>query len=358
MIAYEVVEHGRPLQARLRDTPRATGRQVVVRVTHSGLCHSDVHLWHGYFDLGDGNKASLSDRGIVPPLVLGHEPLGIVVDAGPLAEGVSIGDKRVVYPWLGCGDCWACEKGLTTLCVAPKALGVARPGGFATHLLVPDARYLVDPAGIDDAFAATLACSGVTTYSAVNKVLPRTHDGDWIAVIGCGGLGLLAISVLRALGFTRIVACDLDDAKLRAAVEQGAAKTLRTDRPDASAALSEATAGRLAGAIDFVGASSTFQIAYPALRRGGAYVLVGLHGGSVKVPLPPVIQRGVSILGSFVGTLDELVAVMDLARTGRLRPVPLTLREPADLTEAIEALDAGRHLGRTVFDFRSIPTEP
>lgn len=358
MIAYEVVEHGRPLQAKLRETPRAMGRQVVVRITHSGLCHSDVHLWRGYFDLGDGEKASLSDRGIVPPLVLGHEPLGVVVDTGPLVEGVGIGDKRVVYPWLGCGDCWACEKGLTTLCVTPKAIGIARPGGFSTHLLVPDARYLVDSSGIDDAFAATLACSGITTYSAVNKVLPRTYEGDWIAVIGCGGLGLLAISILRALGFTRIVACDLDDEKLKAALEQGAAKTLRTDQQGADAELAAIAPGRLAGAIDFVGASSTFKIGYSALRRGGAYVLVGLHGGAVRLPLPPVVQRGVSILGSFVGTQDELVAVMDLARTGRLAPVPLTLRPPADLTEAIEALEAGRSIGRTVIDFRSPPTEP
>lgn len=357
MLSYDIIEHGQPLQRRLRETPQPQGREVVVRITHSGLCHSDVHFWKGYFDLGGGKKAFLADRGVLPPITLGHEPLGVISAMGPNAEGVKIGDKRLIYPWLGCGKCWACGEGMTTLCVTPKALGVALPGAFASHMVVPDARYLVATDGVDDAFAATLACSGVTSYSAVNKALSRVYEGDWIAVIGCGGLGLLAISILRALGFPQVIACDVDDAKLEVAKQQGAVKTVRSDREGANAVLAEAAGGRLAAAIDFVGMAPTFSLAYPALRRGGAYVLVGLHGGEVHLPLPPIAQRGVSILGSYVGTLDEMSAVVELARSGRLRPTPITMRPASEINDALGELEHSRAVGRTVLDFGSVGSD-
>lgn len=357
MLSYDIMEHGAPLQSRVRQTPTPTGSEVVLRITHSGVCHSDVHFWKGYFDLGGGKKALLSDRGIRPPITMGHEPLGIVSSVGPNVRTVRPGDKRLVYPWLGCGKCWACALGKTTLCVTPKAIGVALPGGFATHLLVPDAKYLVTTDGVDDAFAATLACSGVTSYSAVNKLLPLALKGDWIAVVGCGGLGLLAISILRALGFEQVIACDVDDLKLQAAIAQGAARTLRTDLPQASAELAKLAEGRLAGVADFVGIPPTFQIGYMALRRGGAYVLVGLHGGDVQLPLPPVAQRGVSILGSYVGTLEDLEAVVNLARSGRLRQTPVDLRPADHVTETLRQLEESRGVGRTVLDFSSITAD-
>lgn len=354
MLSYDILEHGQPLQARLRETPRPVGREVLIRVTHSGVCHSDVHFWKGYFDLGGGKKAFLADRGLRPPMTLGHEPLGVVSALGPEAQGIEVGAKRLIYPWLGCGNCWACEKGLTTLCVAPKAIGIALPGGFATHILVPDAKYLVPTDGIEDAFASTLACSGVTSYSAVNKLLSNMHEGDWIAVIGCGGLGLLAISILLGLGVDRIIACDVDEAKLSAATTQGAAKTLRSGQDTPAAKLAELAGGRLGGAIDFVGATQTFNLSYPAIRRGGSYVLVGLHGGDVQIPLPPIAQRGVSILGSYVGTLDELIAVVDLARSGKLHPTPIALRPPEDVNSALEELENHTSRARTVLDFSKV----
>ena len=357
MVSYDILEHGQPLQARLREAPRPTGREVLVRITHCGVCHSDVHFWKGYFDLGGGKKARLADRGLKPPMTLGHEPLGMVDALGPAALGVEVGDKRLVYPWLGCGACWACEKGLTTLCVTPKAIGIALPGGFATHLLVPDAKYLVPTDGIEDAFASTLACSGVTSYSAVNKLLAHVHDGDWIAIIGCGGLGLLAIAILAGLGFQRIIACDVDEAKLDAAATQGAAKTYCSDQVASPATLAELAGGRLGGVIDFVGRTQTFDLSYPALRRGGAYVLVGLHGGDVQIPLPPIAQRGISILGSYVGTLDEMVAVVDLARSGKLRPTPVALRLPQDVNSALEELENNTSQARTVLDLATVQAE-
>lgn len=351
MLSYEVTEHGKPLQVILRETPKPTGSEVVIRVTHSGVCHSDVHLWHGYFDLGGGKRAYLKDRGLYPPLTLGHEPLGIVEAIGPDARGVRVGDKRVVYPWIGCGKCWACDEGLSTLCAAPRNVGIAMPGAFATHLLVPDPKYLVETSGIDDAFAATLACSGVTCYSAISKVAPQMRKGDWIAVIGCGGLGLMAISMLKGMGFENIVACDIDDAKLEAAKAQGAARVVRSDQADARKALIAASEERLAAAIDFVGMPQTFSLPYAVMRKGGTYVLVGLHGGEIVLPLPPIAQRSIAIVGSFVGTLDDLHGVVKLAKDGKLQVPPITLREPAEVSDVLNDLDQHRALGRTVLDF-------
>ncbi|MGY6269752.1 alcohol dehydrogenase [Achromobacter denitrificans] len=351
MLSYEVTEHGKPLQVRLRETPKPAGAQVVIRITHSGVCHSDVHLWHGYFDLGEGKRAYLKDRGLNPPLTLGHEPLGIVEAVGPDAQGVAVGDIRVVYPWIGCGKCWACDEGLSTLCAAPRNVGIAMPGAFATHLLVPDPKYLVDVSGIEPAFAATLACSGVTCYSAIAKATPQMRADDWIAVIGCGGLGLLAISMLKGMGLRNIVACDIDDGKLDAAKTQGAALTVRSDRPEAHDALRQATAGRLAGAIDFVGMPATFQLPYSVLRKGGTYVLVGLHGGEMALPMPPVAQRSIAIVGSFVGTLSDLHGVVELAKAGKLRAPPITIKVPGEISGILEDLDHHRGVGRTVLDF-------
>lgn len=350
MLSYEVVEHGKSLQARLRETPKARGTEVVVRITHSGVCHSDVHLWHGYFDLGGGKKSFLRDRGLVPPLTMGHEPLGLVHDVGPDVRGVSIGERRLVYPWIGCGTCWACDAGLSTLCPAPRNIGVASPGAFATHLLVPHPRFLVDPTGIEDAFAATLACSGVTSYSAIAKIRPAVREGDWVAVIGCGGLGLLAISMLSALGYSRVVACDVDDDKLVAARCQGAAQAVRGDHAGAADTLAKVTGGRLAAAIDFVGMTPTFLLPHGVLRKGGIYVLIGLHGGEVTLPLPPIAQRSISIVGSFVGTLEDLQGVVKLAQSGKLRPPPISLEAPDKLSKVLQDLDQQRVVGRIVLD--------
>ncbi|WP_321908076.1 alcohol dehydrogenase [Burkholderia cepacia] len=350
MLGYDVVEHGKPLQARLRETPIPKGREVVLRVTHAGLCHSDIHLWKGYYDLGGGKRASLSERGLLPPLTLGHETLGIVVAVGEDVTEVEPGARRLVYPWIGCGACWACDSGRTHLCAKQRNIGVALPGGFATHVVVPDARYLVDIEGIDDAFAATLACSGVSSYAAVNK-LPALEATDCVAVIGCGGVGLTTISILRARGIERIIACDVAEEKLEAALKLGAMFTLRTDGNDLVAKLAALADGMLGGVLDFVGIPSTLDLAYRTLRKGGTYVLCGLHGGEAAIPLPPMVQRSISLVGSFVGTLAELTETVSLAKAGKLAAMPIRTRAASEINTAFNDLDEGHVLGRTVFDF-------
>jgi len=182
MISYQIIEHGKPLQKKMLETPKPQGSEVLMRVTRSGVCHSDLHIWEGFFDLGGGKRFYVKERGCVPPFTLGHEPFGVVEAVGPKAPKSLIGKKRLIHPWIGCGKCAVCKAGQENYCVSgTRILGVNRAGGYSTHLLVPDAKYLIDASGIDEAFAATLACSGVTAYSASAK-LPTLATSDRVAI--------------------------------------------------------------------------------------------------------------------------------------------------------------------------------
>jgi len=245
-----------------------------------------------------------------------------------------------------------CKAGQDNYCVSgSRFLGVNRPGAYSTHVLVPGPKYLLDTAGIDDSFAATLACSAVTAYSAANK-LPKLDKGDTVAVLGCGGLGLIAISVLKARSKAAIVGCDIDDAKLAAAKKLGAKKTVNTRAADALQQMQG-----IAAAIDFVGSPATASLGIAALRKGGRYVLCGLYGGELTHPLPPIAQRAIGIVGSYVGSLQELKEVVALAKKRKIRPTPIETRSAEQANTALEDLKAGKVLGRIVLDFESVAAQ-
>jgi D-arabinose 1-dehydrogenase-like Zn-dependent alcohol dehydrogenase len=355
MISYDIIEHGKPLQKVLKETPRPQGTEVLVRVTRAGVCHSDLHIWDGYFDWGGGRRFYVKERGCVPPFTLGHEPFGMVEAMGPAAtkaaKGLKLGQKRLVYPWIGCGKCAVCKAGKDNYCVSgSRFLGVNRPGAYATHLLVPHPKYLLDAGGIEEGFASTLACSALTAYSGINK-LPAPGPRDWFAVLGCGGLGLIAVSIFRAKGVRNVIACDIDEAKLAAARKLGAKLVLDTRAPDAAQKLAQLAQGNLAGAIDFVGMPATAQLGIGALRKGGRYVLCGLFGGELVYPLPPIAQRAIGIIGSYVGDLQELKEVVALAKRKKLKPSPIETRPADEVNRALDELKAGHILGRVVLDF-------
>ena len=349
MLSWEVVEHGKPLQKALKDTPKPQGAEVLMRITRSGVCHSDLHIWEGYFDLGGGKRFYVKERGCVPPFTLGHEPFGVVEALGPRARGVRVGQKRLIYPWIGCGKCPVCKAGQDNYCVSgSRFLGVNRAGAYATHVIVPDAKYLLDTTGIDDSFAATLACSAVTAYSAFTK-LPALNPSDSVAVLGCGGLGLIGVSILKAKGVKKVIACDIDDGKLAAAKKQGAMKTVNTRAAEALSQLQG-----IAAAIDFVGSPATAGLGIAALRKGGRYIICGLYGGELVHPLPPIAQRAIGIVGSYVGSLQELKDVVALAKKKKIRPAPVETRPADQANAALEDLKAGRVVGRVVLDFESV----
>jgi D-arabinose 1-dehydrogenase-like Zn-dependent alcohol dehydrogenase len=347
MLSYDVVEWGKPLEKRERETPKPTGTEVLLKLRYCGVCHSDVHIRDGYFDMGGGKRFHMSERGMQPPLTLGHEPYGTVIAAGPEARDVPIGQDRLVCPWIGCGDCARCREGQDNHCMAPRWIGIQRPGGYADHLLIPHPRYLVDASGIDPAWAATLACSGLTSYSAASSLAPIPRD-EWVAVMGAGGLGLMAIAILRAMGHERIVAVDIDESKLKAARSGGAVATVDGRDPDAAKKLKEIAGGPLYGAIDLVNNTGTVSLALGALRKGGRLILVGLYGGEIPLSLVAVVQRALTIKGSNVGTVAELKAVVDLARSGRLKPIPIEKRPLSEVSRTLDELKAGKIIGRVV----------
>ncbi len=347
MFSYDVMEWGGPLQKREHETPKPTGTEVLLKLKYCGVCHSDVHIRDGYFEMGGGKRFHMSERGMKPPVTLGHEPFGTVIAAGPDARDVPIGQDRLVCPWTGCGTCVRCKEGKDNHCMSPRWLGVQRPGGYADHLLVPHPRYLVDTTGIDPAWAATLACSGLTTYSAASQLLPIPKD-EWVAVLGAGGLGLMSIGMLRAMGHEKIVAVDIDPSKFAAAREEGAAATVDARDPEAAKKVLEITGGPLYGAIDLVNNTATASLALAVLRKGGKLILVGLYGGEIPLSLVAVVQRALSIVGSNVGTVTELKEVVKLAREGKLRPIPIEKRPLSEVSRTLDELKAGKIVGRVV----------
>jgi alcohol dehydrogenase/propanol-preferring alcohol dehydrogenase len=346
MISYQVETFGTPLAQKLREIPQPQGREVVLRIGSCGVCHSDVHLHDGYFDLGGGNKLDMS-RTVQAPRTLGHEIAGTVVAVGPDAQGVAVGDRRVAFPWIGCGTCSLCAQGLEHLCNRPQALGIHRDGGFSTHVVVPDAKYLVDYGTLAEEQACTYACSGLTAYSALKKV-GTVSPQDPLLIIGAGGVGLSGIRLARQMFGIAPIVVELDKGKWDIAREAGAGELIDPTAEGALKSLIKSTGGGVAAAVDFVAAAATFNFGYGALRKAGKLVCVGLFGGATPIVPAMVSMKAVSIEGSYVGSLQEMQELMAIARTGVLPDLPLTSQPLATATQALEDLRAGRIRGRTI----------
>ena len=347
MRSRQIVEFGAPLQEVERETPQPQGTEVLVRVRACGVCHSDIHLWEGYFDLGDGQKIVVKERGLVPPFTLGHEIVGEVAAVGPDASGAEIGDRRLVFPWIGCGSCESCAKGVENLCPDPRYLGTRRDGGYSDYVMVPHPRYLLDYTGLAEDVACLYTCSGITAYSALKKVTPL-GDRDRLLIIGAGGLGLMALRLAKAVTGAEVIVADIDKTRLAAAREAGAADVIDTRADDASKRAIELSQGGFRAAIDFVGAPSSARFGFDGLRRGGKLVSVGLFGGTLHLPLPLLPLKTLSIVGSYVGILAELRELLDLVRESHVEPIPVTARPLDQATESLEDLRAGRVIGRIV----------
>jgi len=349
MRSWQIIRWGEPLEPRDYPDPVPEGRQVVLRVLTSGICHSDLHLWQGYFDLGGGERLDITTRGLQLPFTLGHEVLGEVVAVGPEVHEVRPGDRRIVYPWIGCGSCADCARGEELLCVKPRVVGTWRDGGYSTHVLVPDARYLVDYEGLDPAVACTYACSGVTALSALKKT-GLTRDDQTLLLVGCGGVGLQALQMARAVVPGRIVVAEPDAKKREAALAAGADHVVDNRDPKAAVqAVKDLSGGGAAAAIDFVGRPETARFAIDALRqKGGTLVVVGLYGDKLVYPLPLFPLRVLSVRGSYVGTLEDLQEVVRYAKEGRLKPLPVTKVPLEEVNAAMADLAAGRVTGRIV----------
>lgn len=349
MKSCQVVEWGKPLVMKEYPDPVPAGTEVVVRLSGCGVCHSDLHQADGYFDLGGGKRITLADRGNKLPYTPGHEMAGEVQAVGPEAEGVAVGDRGIVFPWIGCGECAQCRAGDEPLCDQNRFLGGRLDGGYSSHVKIPHPRYLVPYGDLDPDYAGTLACSGSTAYGALLKIPPTTED-DYIIVIGAGGVGTSGVLLAPAVHAAKLIVADVDDAKLAAARRSNRVAMVVNSRDPAQAAaeVMKATGRGAAGAIDFVGSPQSARFGLDSLRRGGTLVMVGLYGGELPLSLPLVPMRSQNIRGSFVGTLAEFKDLMALVRAGKTPAMPTEARPLERANEAMADLRAGRVIGRLV----------
>jgi alcohol dehydrogenase, propanol-preferring len=351
MKSFKVTEFNEPLEEFDVQTPQPTGTQVLIRVKAAGVCHSDLHIWEGGYDLGHGRKRlSLKDRGINLPMTMGHETVGEVIafgpDAQPEAGGVKIGDIALAYPWIGCGKCAVCLAGDENMCLQPRCLGVHCDGGYSDYLLVPHPRYLLDLKGLDPVTAAPYACSGVTTYSALKKV--ERDFANPIVIFGAGGLGLMALSLLKAMGGKGAIVVDIDARKREAAIKAGALGAVDGAAPDALAQLAKLAGGPILSVIDLVGTPSTTQLGFDALSKGGKLILVGLFGGGATWALPLIAMKALTIQGSYVGNLRETKELLELVRTKKVAPIPVIPMPLSRADTALHELKEGKLVGRAV----------
>lgn len=347
MESWQVLEWGQPLQKVIARRPVPTGTEVLVRVKACGVCHSDLHIRDGAYDLGGGEQIRLGQIGIHLPLTMGHEILGTVVAAGPDAPDVTIGAEGVVFPWIGCGECRHCRAGAEIDCETPRSLGTRRAGGYGQYLLVPHPRYVVPCGGVDPLVAASASCSGVTAYSALKK-LPACRAGDTLVIVGAGGLGLAALGLVRHLQpAARIAVVDANPDKLTLA--QPLADAVFDIRDSGSgAALRRFAEGGAAGVVDFVGLPTTFEWSLAALRKGGTLIEVGLFGGGVALSIPLLPMRNLSLRGSYVGSLKEFRELLALLREADVKPVPIQTRPIHQINHIFEDIREGRVPGRVM----------
>jgi propanol-preferring alcohol dehydrogenase len=338
MKAAVVTSFSEPLDIQDRPVPAPGRGQVLVRMEASGLCHTDIHAARGDWPV----KPS-------PPFVPGHEGVGLVEAVGDGVTHRAVGE-RVAIPWLGhaCGHCDHCVSGWETLCEEQQNSGYSIDGTFAEYA-VADATYVVPvPSGVSSLDAAPLTCAGVTTYKAIKVATIRPSER--VAIFGVGGLGHLAVQYARLVGGT-VVAVDIDDAKLELARELGADHLVNAATTDPVAAI-EALGG-VDVAVVLAVIPRVFEQAFAALRRGGRLVCVGLPpetDGPMSLPIFPTVLKGISVIGSIVGTRQDLTEVFELHALGRTRVVAET-RELDQVNDAMEDVLTGRATARLVFEF-------
>ena len=250
MVRQSLVKFDAPLCETIVDTPKPQGREVLVRIERCGLCHSDLHIQDGYADPGGGKKLDTT-RGMTLPFTLGHEIAGVVDEVGPDAAKDLVGTNKAVFPWIGCGQCRDCLAGDENLCVKQRFLGVSIDGGFATHVLVPDAKYLLDYDPLPVNQAATLMCSGVTAYGALKRLVDRPRQRN-LLLIGLGGVGMMGLSFAQAMFKQPITVADLSPAARETALKNGAAAAYDPAEPDVVKRMLKESDGGFDGGFDDV----------------------------------------------------------------------------------------------------------
>jgi propanol-preferring alcohol dehydrogenase len=335
-----------PVVTEIEDPVPAKG-EVVIRVGGSGACHSDLHLMRQM------------EAGLLPwnpPFTLGHENAGWVHAIGPDVAGLAPGEPVAVYGAWGCGRCSRCRLGMESYCENPAAApvpmgggGLGLDGGMAELMLVPAARHLIPlPEGLEPVTAAPLTDAGLTPYHAVRRSWAKLTPGAAVVVIGVGGLGHMAVQILKATSATRIIAVDTRKEALALATAHGADVTVLSG-PNAAAEIRAASGRRGSDVVlDFVGSDATMALAAAIARPLGDITIVGIAGGTLPVSFFGLPYE-VSIQTTYWGFRSELVELLDLAARGLVTPTVTTFALD-DAMDAYRAMEAGKFEGRLVVE--------
>ena len=349
MNAARIIKVKEPLEVQSLETPKPRGSQVLIKVESAGVCHSDIHLWDGGYEGPAGSFMKTTDRGVKYPLTPGHEVAGVIESMGEEVEGFTKNEKVLVFPWIGEGLCPACRIGEENLCDKPRSIGVYHDGGYAEYLLVPSYKYLIKLGDMDTDTSATLSCAALTAYGAVKNTHLRPADN--VIIVGAGGLGLMAIQLAKAVTGARIISMDIDDEKLKVAKQNGADFTINSRNQDVTKSIMELTDNLGVDAIiDFVNASKTVETDMQILRRRARIVLVGLFGGALQLNLVTMPTRAYKIIGSYTGSLTDMIELVSLAKRGIIKPVVSNKFNLDQATEALTMLKEGKIVGRGIIN--------
>ncbi len=311
-------------------------RDVVVRIAGAGVCATDLHAIEGLMDA----------VGVTLPLVLGHENAGFVHAVGGDVTAAAVGDAVLVYPPYSCGLCVSCRRGLDMHCDRHQFTGLTRDGGFAEFVLVDERSLLLLPEGVDPAAVAPHADAGITAYHAVKKLLPRLGPGSTAALIGVGGVGHIALQLVKLLGGARVIAVETDERRQRLAQELGADEVIGREA-DVVDAVRQATDGKGTDVVfDFVGSDATHAASLELLARRGVYSVVG-YGGTIGVPSVGLIAQETTIAGNLVGSWIDLWELVQLQASGRLT-LKTELHRLDEVNDVLAALRDGEVTGRAV----------
>lgn len=336
MKAAVVPELKAPLEIRDVPVPAPATGEVLVRVEACGLCHTDIHAARGDWPVTP-----------TPPFIPGHEAVGLVASLGAGVTDRAVGD-RVAIPWLAsaCGTCRYCVSGWETLCSSQTNSGYSVDGGYAEYAVANSAYVVPVPPTVSSFDAAPLTCAGVTTYKAVKAA--GTRPAERVAVFGVGGLGHLAVQYGRIFGGF-VTAVDVAAEKLALARDLGADSTVNASEADPVVAIQ--ALGGADVAIVTAASPAAFGQAYRSLRRGGRLICVGLPAhGELTIPIFETVLNGITVLGSIVGTRNDLAEVFALHAAGRTRVIA-EARRLDEVNACFDDVLAGRVPARIVFQF-------
>ena len=380
---YSIPAPGEPLEPQTRSLKSAvddlSAEGVVVRMHAAGVCHTDVHLWHGYYRIGKNKDEVLwfSERpGMSYPKVPGHEIAGSVHAVGEHVSRLNVGDRVMVYPHIGCDKCNLCKAGDPHLCNHSRDLGFMEDGGYSEFVVVPHYRYIFKtPDNISDPLASMLPCSGLTAFSAIKKTFPvvkqvrRWGEEVRVMVVGLGGLGQWSLNLLKYcldvedVEHMKTIGVDVskekvdhalksklidDGFQLKVTPTQATSDSVVTISQEVDRFITHFDGSKVHIVLDFVNTTETFEFSVSVLSQAGMLVMIGLHGGLGELKLSMAVLNSYTVTGSKTGSLSELAELTDLVTRHSIPAPPVQVYKLEDANKALHDLDKGLVLGRII----------